>query len=577
MAVSQSLSLTLTSQSLVNNYSIVRVRWLSTQTDSSWNGYSRTAYYYVSKNGGAEEKYSVAYTLPKESTVAIIDLEIVVPHKADGTGSVKVRTWMDTNISAGIIEQTKTLALTTIPRKSTLTAGTGNLGEEMSLSVTKQADSFTHTITYKCGTASGTICTKASDPEILWTPPVDLAIQAPSANSVPITYTIVTYSGSTEIGSASILASCNIPYTNTYIPVLIFAPEDEMGYLDTYGGYVQGKSKLKIDITTYGAYGAWITSVTTEVDGSTYTGTSVISNVLATAGTLPVKVITKDSRGRTTEVTTQITVLPYEQPKVTALSAIRCDASGNEDSSGAYLLAEFTAEISSLNNNNTATYTIEYKKTTETDYIAVEQTNLEGQYSVDSSYIIPADTTSSYSVVLTAEDAFSQAQSATKGSSVKKVWSLLLKDGEVVGAAINKVAEEEGVFDINWKVKFSGGGDVVVEQGELDGWTYRKWGSGVMECWQILHIQTAIDKAWGSMYVGSTTMGRLSYPSPFISKPVENVTLQSGANAVWLFAESGGNGVNGGYASAIYNVCRPSAVSTVGDYYLSFYAVGKWK
>ena len=117
MGVSQNLTVTQKSRDFAGNFSKVRIRWTSTQSGSSWNGYNRTAYYYVSVNGGAEKKYSVKYTLPQNTTKTILDTTIVVPHRADGTASVKVRTWMDTDISAGIIQKSQALTLTSIPRR----------------------------------------------------------------------------------------------------------------------------------------------------------------------------------------------------------------------------------------------------------------------------------------------------------------------------------------------------------------------------------------------------------------------------------------------------------------------------
>ena len=139
MAVSQTLTVTEVSGSVntTANTSKVRILWQSTQTGESWNGYTKTAKYYVSVNGGAEIEYSVSYTLPQSSTKTIVDSTITVAHKGDGTGTVKVRTWMDTGISAGVVEKSSTLTLTTIPRASTL--------DSLSCS-TKY---FTGTLTYK--------------------------------------------------------------------------------------------------------------------------------------------------------------------------------------------------------------------------------------------------------------------------------------------------------------------------------------------------------------------------------------------------------------------------------------------
>lgn len=119
--------------------------------------------------------------------------------------------------------------------------------------------------------------------------------------------------------------------------------------------------------------------------------------------------------------------------------------------------------------------------------------------------------------------------------------------------------------------------DYIVEQGNKDGWSYRKWASGVGECWKTVTVNTAINQAWGSMYVGGTKMARQNYPFVFETKPVETATLLNGNYSVWLYTVGNGDGVNGAYASAVYNVCRPDAVSTSGTYYINLYAFGKWR
>ena len=120
MAVSQILTLIETEVLASSNESKVKIIWRSTQTGESWNGYTRTAKYYLSINGGAETEYSVSYTLPKNTTNNIVNTVVVIPHKANGEGTLKVRTWMDTGISAGVVEKTESITLTPIARATTL-------------------------------------------------------------------------------------------------------------------------------------------------------------------------------------------------------------------------------------------------------------------------------------------------------------------------------------------------------------------------------------------------------------------------------------------------------------------------
>ena len=113
MAVSQSFSVTevANSVSVADNTSKVNIKWISTQSGESRNDNTRTAYYWISINGGAETKYSVSYTLPAGTTKTILNKTITVKHKDDGTGTVKVRAWMDTRISYGVTEPSKSIKI----------------------------------------------------------------------------------------------------------------------------------------------------------------------------------------------------------------------------------------------------------------------------------------------------------------------------------------------------------------------------------------------------------------------------------------------------------------------------------
>lgn len=168
----------------------------------------------------------------------------------------------------------------------------------------------------------------------------------------------------------------------------------------------------------------------------------------------------------------------------------------------------------------------------------------------------------------------------------RNIYTIQCKAGDRIATAqsAEKAIQAIPVFDwgkndfnFNVPVSIQGKaiGDFVTDQGEKDGWTYRKWASGVGECWKIVTINTAITTAWGSMFVGSTIMERQNYPFPFKSKPVEQANLTTGATGAWLFPESAGRGVNGGYASAIYNVCRPTLIDGISTFYILLYAKGE--
>lgn len=155
MAVSQSLSLTQESQNSTGNSTQVRIRWTSTQTGESHNMTARTAYLYYSINGQPEHTVSIGYTLPLQSTRVVYDAVLTVPHRQDGTASLQVRTWMNTNISAGVVTKNASLTPTPIPRESGIRASDGVIGGVSRITVERKNTAYSHSIALSFGSISG--------------------------------------------------------------------------------------------------------------------------------------------------------------------------------------------------------------------------------------------------------------------------------------------------------------------------------------------------------------------------------------------------------------------------------------
>ena len=59
--------------------------------------------------------------------------------------------------------------------------------------------------------------------------------------------------------------------------------------------------------------------------------------------------------------------------------------------------------------------------------------------------------------------------------------------------------------------------DYIVEQGTSGIWTYRKWNSGIAECWGEVTARASITDAFGSMYM--TVTDYFSWPNALFSAP----------------------------------------------------------
>ena len=456
MAVSISVSIAQNSQNIENNKSNVTVKVTASWTNGSYNAVV-DASGTPEANGwlkvdGTTYRFNSTFNTGKTSSGSqvIFTKTTDIIHDSDGKKTLTCSASFITGVSSGTVTASASKALTTIPRKSTLSVSNGTLGTSQTLTVTRQTTSFTHTITYKCVSASGTIATKSSSTDISWTPPLTLANQNTTGSSVSITLTITTYSGDTSVGSNSYTITCSIPASVK--PTVSMSLSDDSGYLSTFGKYIQGISKVKVSLTAYGNQGSTIKSYEVVVDGRTYASSSFTTNVISRSGTLTVDATVTDSRGRTSTTSSTISVAEYAKPMITYLSVRRSDSSGNPSSSGTYLAVRFSSVVTPIDNKNTATYTIDYKKETASSYTTETLSKFANNYAVSNGlYVIPADAASSYNVIVTVTDKLASTTKPGYGSSVNKLFSIL-KGG--LGFAFGKIAVLSDYLDVGFNAIF---------------------------------------------------------------------------------------------------------------------------
>lgn len=453
MGVSQSLWLSETGYDIASNTSTVRIVWSSTQSGGSFNSYERTAKYWVSINGGDETEYSVPYTLPKATTISIVDTTITVNHETDGTGTVSVRTWMDTHISAGVVTKSESLTLTTIPRASDLTVSNGTLGVKQTITANKKNGGFTHTLAWKSGSYSG-IIDGAKVLKSIWefTPSLDLATGSPNWTSVYCEFTLSTYKGNSLVGSVSKTVTMAIP--DSVVPTCSVALSDKKGYFAKFGGYVQGQSILHGVITANGVYGSKISSYSTSVNSSIYSGKTFDTDTLLYSGNNTVRTQVRDSRGRIASVENTIHVLSYSAPKITKLSVIRCNNDGTENDQGSHVKVTYSYSITYLNSNSSKGAVLKYKKSSETTW---QSLTLDAKYTAtDETRIIDADSGSSYDIALFISDDFYKDSNAVKSqTSVSTGYCIYHVPASGKGITFGGIAEGDG-FNVKMPATFSG-------------------------------------------------------------------------------------------------------------------------
>ena len=480
MAVSQSLSVTEVSGSVnaTDNTSKVRILWTSTQTNNSHNNNTKTAKYYVSINGGAETEYSVSYTLPLTSTKTIVDTTITVAHKADGSGTVSVRTWMDTSISAGVVQKSKTLTLTTIPRASTISSALNRtLGDACSVSWTPLAKTFTYKLKFSIGSWSYTTGvirpnTTASYTYADYKLSLDAAHQLPKSPQGTMKVILSTYSdnnGTIQVGSdASVNITVTVPNNDSTKPSVSMPLTPVSSLNPPYNTlYIQGKSKVESDLSGTGNYSATITTKELYIDGKS-NGT-LASDYLSKSGKVTVKGRVYDSRGYYNEATEDIEVIPYIKPYVQAKSgessiiAARCDSSANFTDSGTYLKIKaktvFSKVISDGVQNNYGKIKFRYRK--EGGTYSAWQTILDCKTDNSDEVITQPllngalDIQSNYQVQIIASDDFHDSEPITIAVPSDAVYMDRPAGGKSMG--LGGYSSGDGTLDVHWKTKARGG------------------------------------------------------------------------------------------------------------------------
>lgn len=306
----------------------------------------------------------------KERTLASGTLDI--SHSSDGSKTFTVsafsgQVWKD----SGYLTATATaqsFALPTMPRATVPVIGSVILGQTTTISLPRAVSSFTHTLTYSFGSYSGIIAEGAGT-EAQWRDvPYDLATQIPSSPTGIGTLTCKTYNGSTLIGTQSVNFTVVVPNNSATQPRDTISISPISSLAEPFNSlYIQGRTKAKITHTAVGKYGTTIKSYTATVDGQTYTGQDVTTEILSIPGSRPITGTVTDNRNIPGTTTSSITVLAYTPPSVerntsaNALICARALADGTLDDDGTSLYIACSRKYSSLYGDNSASVQVRYK------------------------------------------------------------------------------------------------------------------------------------------------------------------------------------------------------------------------
>lgn len=453
---SVTLSWSLSSQSVENNTSTIAWTIKGSGSGSSW---VKAGGFKAVINGKTVYSTSTDTRIQLGNGTVVATGSTTITHNSDGTKSFSLSVEAGVYTYAVSVTASGTHTLKTIPRASSAKASNTNLGSATTITITRASSSFTHTLSYAFGSATGTIVSKTSSTSVSWTPALSLASQIPKAVSGTCTITCTTYSGSTKVGSKTCTLTLSVPSSikPTISSLSVSRVDGDVPY--NWGIYVQSKSKATLTINgAAGSYGSTIASYSISGGGFSSTASSFTTGFLSTSGTITFTATVTDSRGRKSDAkTVSITVVAYSKPKFRSYLSQRSTSNGTVSDEGTYIRGLVEFDYSSCDGCNYASTEVYYKKSSEVSWQAPSMSFYSGTPFVFGSGLI--STEYAYDVRYIIRDAFEAILVIDNVST-----ALVLMDFRAGGRglAIGKVSEEDEALEVAFKTLCSE--DIIVEK-----------------------------------------------------------------------------------------------------------------
>lgn len=506
--------------------------------------------------------YSNFYT--GNHTIASGSLKI--SHGSDGTKTFSISSftgWLYSNnnySSAGGSFELERIARLSVP---TVSSNSVDFGSKVTIYTNRQSSVFMHKLFYKYGTSGWVaITTEASvGTSYEWTVPYDLMYQIPNNDSLDITISCDTYYNGSYIGEEHVSIKATVPAT--VLPEIEDIEWVKSSTEPSTWPITQHVSTGTMNVYAQGLYGASITAHSLTFAGLSSTAATLAVTNIASSGKLKAVAKVTDSRGRSATKEVEFTVAAYSKPQL-SVSAFRSDASGVEDPGGDYLCVNATAGVTAVGDNAVQSVTLQYKQRSASTYTSVALTP-------GTSKVVAASSNNTWDWIVSAADKVNTV-SANGSIATGDVVLDILANGQGIG--LGKVAEKEGL-DSAWPFALNGVPqvDYIIEQKTTGIWTYRKWASGIAECWGLYSVDNwDISTAWGYIFESKEAIATQLPSGLFVDVPVFNMNVQHSSAGI-LSLETVSN-VNKDMTCYIYPTrATPGVVSIV----IAMRAVGKWK
>lgn len=554
------------SQSIDGNYSDVSATGYVKRNNSSYYPYNSQSSSSLTIDGSSAG-YSGSYNLGSDGYKAIVSHSKRVYHNPDGTKGITISFSFNGLLSNwypnGSISQYITLP--TIPRASGVSCTSPNIGEDGTINIDKKSNNFTSTVWIVFGNVNQTIATKTSNVSLPFRTndiKSQLYAQIPNAKSGVGTVYCDTYSGNTKIGETQSSRFYLYAKENECKPdvsgVVIDTNEDTIDLTGDSSVLVKNASKPKVTVSATPKYSSTISGYSINLnDGQTSNNRETTFN---TINSNSITVSATDSRGYSNSYTIDLTnrVINYIKLAFNGIDLQRPESTSNEvilNANGAFYNGDFSQSITnelscsfqyresgaqSWTNGGTITPTITNNTFRFTNVSLGTEFDYEKEYQFK---IIAND------LLMTVGNESKDIHVVTKGIAVVEIGDSLVN--------VN------GDFTINDKST-----DYIVESGTSGIWQYRKWNSGLAECWGTYYKYVDANRGWGSLYRGDTF--KIDYPFTFIETPIE--TFGSHSEVTSFVLNYYGNSTT---QSCTYNICYYQ--TSQFNAWLDLYVRGKWK
>ena len=445
-----------------------------------------------------------------------------IAHTPDGSKSFTISGFSGWIYESGTTyASSQTFTLPTIPRASSVSCSTANIGSNATITINRASTSFTHTLTYSFGSLSGTIATKTSSTNISWTIPTTFYGQIPNSKSGTGTITCDTYSGSTLIGSKSTSFTATVSESASK-PTLSPTVSDSNSATTALTG--NSSKFIKYYSNASVATGAQARNSATLKSQKITCGAKSITSASGTINAVESGSFTfsaTDSRGYTTTQTVNKTLINYIKltcslnagaPTTAGVATLKISGNYWDGTFGAVantLTVQYRYKTQGGSYGSWTTVSATKSNNTYNATATISGLNYQTTYVFQARAIDKLATKNTNEQTRRTTPVFDWSKNDFRVNGNFRVTGATTLDGNLTGkyltgtwlqsteaTDLGKAPPYVCVFDANgWLYKrklselFSDMGipaqkDYVVERGTSSGWHYEKWNSGVVKAWR---------------------------------------------------------------------------------------------